>query len=271
MKGLINFFKGIAVGIATLVPGVSGGTMSIILGIYDNLIHSISSFFQDWKKNLLFLGEVALGGLLGMACFSSLLENALIRYPYVMKFFFMGVIFGGLPILYKKAETSKDNGSGIVYFVIGAVLVLAMSSQPTAVTTLATSTGILSIIFLFIAGIIIAVALILPGISGSFMLLALGLYDVTLNAINTFNGPFLIPLALGVFVGTVATTKTIEKLLQKHPRKTYMLILGFILGSLVEVYPGIPAYGEVAASIVAAIVGFILIFWMSKKEFQSEN
>ena len=147
MKGLINFFKGIAVGIATLVPGVSGGTMSIILGIYDNLIHSISSFFQDWKKNLLFLGEVALGGLLGMACFSSLLENALIRYPYVMKFFFMGVIFGGLPILYKKAETSKDNGSGIVYFVIGAVLVLAMSSQPTAVTTLATSTGILSIIF----------------------------------------------------------------------------------------------------------------------------
>ena len=108
MKGLINFLKGIAVGIATLVPGVSGGTMSIILGIYDNLIHAVSSFFQDWKKNLLFLGEVALGGLLGMACFSSLLEGALIRYPFVMKFFFMGVIFGGLPVCLLYTSDAAD-------------------------------------------------------------------------------------------------------------------------------------------------------------------
>ena len=100
------------------------------------------------------------------------------------------------------------------------------------------------------------------------MLLALGLYDVTLNAINNFNVPFLIPLALGVFIGTIATTKTIEKLLQKHPKKTYMLILGFILGSLVEVYPGIPRHGEVATSIVALIVGFVLIFWISRKEVE---
>lgn len=266
VKGLINFLKGIAVGIATLVPGVSGGTMSIILGIYDDLIHSVSSFFHDWKKNLIFLGQVALGGLLGMVLLSNVLEEALIKYPFVMKFFFIGVIFGGLPVLFKKASGTKSEGKGYIFFAIGFIIVFLMSSEPGSVTTLATTKGILSVIFLLIAGFIIAIALILPGISGSFMLLALGLYDVTLNAINTLNIPFLIPLALGALIGTVATTKTIEKLLQKYPRKTYMLILGFIAGSIPQVYPGIPTGGQFFPSIVAIVLGFILIYILGKKE-----
>jgi putative membrane protein len=267
MKYLVNFLKGLAIGIATLVPGVSGGTMAIVLGVYDDLIHAISSFFQNWKKNIVILLEVGLGGLTGLLLFSKLFQNVLDKYPVIMGFFFMGVIFGGVPVLYKKATaTGKINLRDSIFFVIGLIIVLLLSSEPDKTTTMATNPGITSMAFLFIAGIVLAVALILPGISGSFMLLVLGLLDVTLNAINTRNIPFLIPLGLGVALGTLGTAKTIEKLLQKHPGKTYMLILGFVLGSLLPVFPGKPVGFSIITSAAALIVGFLFINWLSKRE-----
>jgi putative membrane protein len=267
MKFLINFFKGLIIGIATLVPGVSGGTMAVILGVYDDLIHAIGSFFEDWKKHIVILLQIGLGGLAGLVLFSKLFGSVLDKYPFVMGFFFIGVIFGGVPVLYKKSiAEGKRNYKDMIFFVIGFIIVLLLSSEPAATTTLATSQGFVSIVFLFIAGIVLAVALILPGISGSFMLYVLGLYSITLNAINTRNIPFLIPLGLGVALGTLGTAKTIEKLLQKYPSKTYMLILGFVLGSLLPVFPGIPAGFLIISSAAALIVGFLFINWLSKKE-----
>jgi putative membrane protein len=167
--------------------------------------------------------------------------------------------------LYRKSATVKKGITDYILLVLGFITVLLMSAEPSATTAMATSQGILSMIFLFIAGIIIAIALILPGISGSFMLLALGLYDITLNAINNVNLPFLIPLVLGIAVGTIGTTKLIEKLLQKYPGKTYMLIIGFVIGSLVPVFPGIPSGSQLILSAVAFIIGFIFIFWLGRK------
>lgn len=267
MKNFKNFFKGIAVGVATLVPGVSGGTMAVILGIYDDLIHAIGSFFEDWKKHFILLLQIGLGALAGMALFSKLLENAMIRIPFEMKFLFMGIIIGGLPVLYRKSrELGKRDYKDFIFLIIGFATVLLMSAEPQATTTMATSKGLISMVFLFIAGIVIAVALILPGISGSFMLLALGLYGVTLNAINTLNIPFLIPLGLGVLVGTLATTKIIEKLLQRYPGKTYMLIIGFVVGSLIPVFPGMPSSVHILTSIATFIIGFLAILWLGKAE-----
>lgn len=265
MKGLKNFLKGIAVGVATLVPGVSGGTMAIILGIYDDLIHAISSFFQDWKTHTRLLLEIGFGGLLGILLFSRLLENAISKYPHIMKFLFMGIIIGGLPVLYRKATTYRKSKKGdFVFAILGFIMVLLLSKDPTVTTTMATSQGIVSIVFLFIAGIVMAVALVLPGISGSFMLLVLGLYDVTLNAINDLNIPFLIPFGLGIVVGTLATTKIIESFLQKHPSKAYMLIMGFVVGSLIPVFPGMPPTSQLIPSVMVFIIGFIIIFFLGK-------
>lgn len=266
MKHVKNFFKGMVIGLATLVPGVSGGTMAIIMGVYDKLIHAISTYFQNWKNNTVLLLEIGAGGILGMALFSKLLENALNTYPAVMQFLFIGVILGGLPTLFKKSSSvGKRVASDFIYLVLGFVIVLLMSSEPAAVTEMATSQGLLSTLFLFFAGIIIAIALVLPGISGSFMLLALGLYSVTLGAINDFNIAFLIPLGLGVVVGTLGTTKLIETMLHKYPSKTYMLIIGFVLGSLISVFPGIPENGQLIASIITFTVGFLTILWLGKR------
>jgi len=266
MKYLVNIFKGLAIGVATLVPGVSGGTMAIVLGIYDDLLHAVGSFFKDWKKHTIFLAQLGIGGLLGVLLLSRLLEDVIGRYPFVMGFFFIGVILGGVPVLYKKSMEGKSDIRNLIFLIIGFAIVLLLSAEPEATTTLATMEGFKSVIFLFVAGLVIAVALVLPGISASFMLYVMGLYSVTLNAINTRNIPFLVPLAIGVGLGTLATTKAIEMLLQKYAAQSYMLILGFVLGSLKPVFPGIPKGYSAVASVAALVIGFLIIRWLSKKE-----
>lgn len=271
MRNLINFIKGIVIGIATLVPGVSGGTMAILLNVYDDLIHSISSFFKDWKKHTIFLVEIGLGALLAFVLFGNLIKLALRNFPMQVGFFFLGVICGGIPVMYKKATSTKGTYKDLIFLVLGFLLVLLMSKDPTAVTTIATQGGLVSTIFLLIAGFIIAIALILPGISGSFMLLSLGLYDVTIDAITKFNIPFLIPLGIGTAIGVITTTRTIEKLFEKHHRKTYMLILGFVAGSVIPVFPGIPkGIPSMITSILAVIIGFIIIILIGKKSLEVE-
>lgn len=258
--------KGAAAGIAMLVPGVSGGTMAIILGIYDRMIHSVSSFFQDWKKNFLFLLQVGVGGVLGVLLFGRIMESAMASVPHIMKYLFMGFIVGGLPVLYRKSVSAGKGGvSDLFFLAMGFVIVLLMAPEPETVVNMASARGFLGFIFLMAAGVIIAIAFVLPGISSSFMLLALGMYEITLSAINTVNIPFLIPLGLGVAGGTIGTAKIIEKLLDKYPRKMYLLIMGFVVGSLIEVYPGIPAGWQLPVSVAAFAFGFGIMFLIGRK------
>lgn len=261
---MINFLKGIAIGIATLIPGVSGGTMSIILGIYDDLIHAISSFFSDMKKHITLLLQIGLGALLAFALFSNIIKFLLDKFPMEIGFFFLGVIGGGIPLLYKKATKQSKSSTDLIYLIVGFLLILLMSGD-TATSTFTGNSPLVNALFLGVAGFIIAVALILPGISGSFMLLTLGIYDMTIESITSFNVPFLIPLGIGVIIGTLATTRVIEKLMQKYPSKTYMLILGFVAGSILSVFPGMPSGLAFITCPIVAIIGFVLIFYMGKK------
>lgn len=264
MKIIIHIVKGIIIGIATLVPGVSGGTMAIILGLYDDIIHSISSFFKDIKGNIIFLGTVGIGGVIGLLGFSRLMKFCLENFKFPMMYLFIGIIIGGIPVLYKKA-IGKRNITNWIYFAIGFAVILVMSFYTGTIVNLASSTGILKFVFLFFAGIIIAVALILPGISTSFMLLAIGLYDITVNAISNVEINYLVPISLGVGFGIIATTKILENFLAKKPAQTYMLILGFVIGSIIEVFPGIPGGFDIIISIATFLLGFIVIRAMSEK------
>ncbi len=201
MDKLVNVLKGIIIGIATLVPGVSGGTMAIILGVYDDIIHSISSFFSDVRKNAVFLATVGIGGVIGLFGFSRLMEYLLANFRYPMIYLFIGVIIGGIPVLYKKTDTGNKKAVDWIFFAAGFVIVLIMNLFNVTIVNLANSTGILQFVFLFVAGIVIAVALILPGISTSFMLLAIGLYDVFIDAISNVKLNYLIPSVWGWFSG----------------------------------------------------------------------
>lgn len=325
MNKIINVIKGIVIGIATLVPGVSGGTMAIILGIYDDMIHAVSSFFKDIKKNIIFLMTLGIGGIIGLGAFSKLIEYSLLHFHYPVIYLFLGIIIGGIPVLMKKVEDNQSfkikkdtlylvwgltivlmmslfdlcfglskmtgflgfiflciiglvgglflinnkNGSQTkkdwLYYIIGFLIIVIMSIYDGRIVNLAASTGVFNFVFLCIAGIIIAVALILPGISTSFMLLALGLYEITLKAINNVELNYLIPIVLGVGIGVITTTQVLENFMKNKPRPTYMLILGFVIGSIIEVFPGTPSGVDTFVSLITFILGFIIIRYISNK------
>lgn len=271
MKALILFLKGIAIGLATLVPGVSGGTMALILDVYDRLISSISSFFKNWKRNTLFLLVVGAGSLVGLLGFSGLFEYLMKNpaYSLPLTFFFVGVIVSGIPVLWKKVKTGgKPRPVDYASLIIGLGLAVLMALQPSAWLNLASSTGsFISFVYLFGVGILVAVALILPGISTSFFLLALGLYQPFLQALNDKNIGFLLPVVLGTILGVLATTRLLENLMKNKTRPTYMLILGFVAGSLVQVIAesGLPAGWQIAWSVLTFAAGYFAI-WLMRQD-----
>ncbi|HBQ63417.1 MAG TPA: DUF368 domain-containing protein [Clostridiales bacterium] len=264
MNLLLTPLKGALTGIAMLIPGVSGGTMAIILGIYDHIIHAISTFFRDWKKNTLYLLAVGIGAAAGIGLFSNLISRALDHFRHPMIYLFLGIVIGGLPVLFRHIQNPEKKKADSLFLFIGLVIVLLMTLEPAAIVNLSQGTGILNFIFLVLAGVIIAVALILPGISTSFMLLTLGLYEPTIDAVKTFNLAFLIPVLLGCLLGVITTTRILETLLNKHTRKTYLLILGFVLGSIMQIFPGIPQGMDILYCLLTLATGYLAIRALSR-------
>ncbi|MFR1710206.1 MAG: DUF368 domain-containing protein [Clostridium sp.] len=268
MENIFVILKGMVIGISNIIPGVSGGTMAVVLGIYDKLISTVNHFFKDWKKNILFLGEIAIGAGLGIILFSKLITNLLNNHPEPTNFFFIGLILGSFPILYKRASKGKVKKVNYLWFLLTFVLMIIMSIfSDVEVSTIAmTSLNAKSFISLFLAGFIAAATMILPGVSGSLVLLILGLYTTFTNAISTFNIPLLIPGGLGILVGILTMTKLIESFLSKHPQPAYFAICGLVLGSVFPVYPGFTFNLSSVISILTFVIGFILTYILGKKE-----
>lgn len=265
-SNIFTLLKGLIIGGTMLVPGVSGGSMAMILGIYNRLISAISSFFQNVKKNIIFLGIFVIGALSGMVLFANPLLSLIERFPKPMLYFFIGAALGGVPMMYKESQVKKISSRHIIYILAGILVVTVLGLLPTDVFSADSQAGMLRIVLLPVAGFIAALALILPGISVSYMLLVLGLYEPTITAVKNLDILFLLPLGLGVILGILLTTKLLETFMSKFPSVTYMVILGFILGSLAETFPGIPSGIEWLICILTLAAGFTSIYMLSKLE-----
>mgnify|MGYP002301106417 FL=1 len=253
--------KGAIVGGTMLVPGVSGGTMAIILGIYDQLVHAVASFRRQPRQNLLFLFLFCVGGGLGMLLFSRPLLSLLNAFPLPMGYFFIGAVAGSIPMIYQKSQPSSFSWHVPVYVLAGVVIVSLFSVLPTGVIS---STGSWQPLLLIVTGIVAAAALVLPGISVSYLLLMLGLYDKTIAAISHLQFSFLLPLFIGLCIGILLVTKILERLMDRHPRPTYLVILGFMLASIASVFPGLPSLAVAPACVLTFAAGFFIIYRLSK-------
>lgn len=251
--------KGLCVGGTMLVPGVSGGSMAMILGIYDKLIESVSSFLKDVKSSLIFLIAFSIGGGVGMILLAKPLLYLIESYPMLLLYFFIGVVAGGIPMIYQKAEVNKITWKVFLYPVIGLAAVFLFELLPADFLQLGDGKGILGFLMLGAAGIVAAVALVLPGISVSYLLLLLGIYDKTVMAIGDFNLSYLMPLGLGILLGIILTTKLLENAMKNHTQATYLIILGFVGGSMAEVFPGIPQGMEIFFCLAALVAGYGII------------
>lgn len=261
-KEVRTFLKGAWIGGTMLVPGVSGGSMAMILGIYDELIASVSSFFKDIKRHFIFLSIFSGGAILGMIAFAKPISHLLNKYPMPVMYFFVGAVVGSIPLIYKKSTVREVNFRIIFYTLLGLVTMYLLAQLPTDALKSEMHSGLGSFLLLVGAGFVAAIALILPGISVSYMLLLMGMYDETMRAIGEFYLPFLVPLGLGLLIGVMMTTKILERAMSQHPQPTYLIILGFMVGSTMKVFPGIPAGAEIIiclGTFLAGVFGILLV------------
>lgn len=241
-----NIIKGAIIGIANIIPGVSGGTMAVSMGIYDQLIHCITHLFSELKKNLKFLIPIFLGAGIGLVGLSFVIEYLFDVAPFETNLLFIGLIIGGLPAMWKRVKGNAVKVPHIVAFVLFFALVVGLAAFGNAEgADVVLEPGFSNGIMLFLVGVIAAATMIIPGVSGSMILLLLGYYNPIVSEINNFiralvamdfvalwRGVLIfVPFGLGVVAGIFGIAKIIEIVFQKFPLLAYWAIIGLIVSS----------------------------------------
>ncbi len=243
--------KGAMMGVANIIPGVSGGTMAVSMGIYDKIIHAATHLVSEFKKSMKLLLPIVLGMALGIVVLARILEYMFARVPLQTNLLFIGLIIGGLPAITKKVKGKTIRLGHILVCLLffGVVAGLAMmGEQEGAAADL--SFNVINIVKLFGVGIVASATMVIPGVSGSMMLMLMGYYNPILNEVNDFidnlvqfNVPgildgckVLVPFGIGVVVGIFAIAKIIEIIFEKFPDHAYWAIIGLIVASPVAIF-----------------------------------
>lgn len=267
--------SGAWIGGTMTVPGVSGGSMAMILGIYDRLITSVNGIFhrEKRKESIIFLLKFLLGAAAGLFLFSSLITFLLDQFPMPTRYFFLGTVAGGVPLIFREAHVKRFSLSVIVYPALGIAAALSIAMLPEGLFDTGFGGGffsiLLGVLIQLAGGVVVAIALVLPGISVSQMLLVLGLYERLTGAVSALDVMTLLsflPLMIGTVGGILLTTNLIEKAMKRFPTATYLMIFGFILGSLPELFPGIPSGWEILFCALLGFAGFFALYFVSEKE-----
>lgn len=273
-ENIILGVKGFIMGIANIIPGVSGGTLALTLGIYERFIGAISHFFSNLKENIKFLLPIAIGLCPAILSMSRVIDYSYEHFPIPTTLFFVGLVIGGIPMLYHKVKGKKE-GKQISSWIIllmtfSLVIVMAFADQLFGTTAKVNLSGLdlWGYIILFFVGMIAAATMVIPGVSGSLVLMLLGYYYPILKVVKSLtkfenlgeNIMIAGIFGIGVLVGIVLISKIIEFLLKKFETKTYYGVLGFIFASILAI--PISTYNEVenlVFSVPQILIGIIFM------------
>ena len=275
-KHIRNFLNGLALGITEIVPGISGGTVAIILGVYQEIIEAVNHFTEDWRKHLRFLFALLLGSAVGLITFSTIINYLLENYSFPTMLFFIGLIVGVIPPIYFKVKSPGRFKLNEIAWIMLPVSVLLVVSELQGVSITNPAEAISNIdvpfmVFTFFAGIIAAMALVVPGVSGSFILLLFGLYPLVTYCLSSIRYlladitnirlmldicKVLLPLGVGVIIGALSMMRLIEKLLKNHYKTTYLVILGLLIGSVYALSKA-PILFQSGVSAMIVIIGSV--------------
>lgn len=247
---LKKILQGMVVGIANIIPGVSGGTMMVAMGLYDKLIYSITHLKSEFKESMKLLIPIFAGAGIAIVALSRLFEFLLATYPIPTNFAFCGLIAGSLPFIFQKVKGhSVTVGKMIPFFIFFGVVILMAVLGEDGGSTADVSFGIVNVIKLLGVGVVAAATMVVPGVRGSMMLMLLGYYDTIIETINDcidaliqFNMTELLrvvgilaPFGIGVVVGIFAIAKLIEFIFKKAEIHAYYGIIGLILASPIAI------------------------------------
>ncbi len=248
MAFIILALKGFLIGIAFIIPGVSGGTVAIYLGVYDKMLHAIGNIFSEFKKSVLFLMPIFIGIAVSVVALAKLLGLLLDWNSFATLMLFIGLIAGGIPSLWKKLGVKPFKASAVIAFLISFLLVLMLFIGKSVGSEAGVSNFAMNwpnIILILLLGMISSMTMIVPGISGSALLMTLGFYTaIVTNVVGDildftqigYNLFVAIPFAIGVAIGIILFSKVIEYLLRKYKVTTFAAIIGFVLASAIVIF-----------------------------------
>lgn len=290
---IFNILKGICIGVANVIPGFSGGTMAVMLKIYDLFVYALANIFNDFKNVVkkcwsLFIG-ILLGVLIALITVVKLLEVI----PFITVMFFVGLIFGSIPQIYNNAKHGKLKIADIISFIVAIAIIVVLPFINTTNSTTIDYNFPLYII-LFLLGIVCSSAMVIPGVSGSLVLMAFGYYEFIMATIkeflvNLFNFSMnnywsmffvILSFALGCIAGLVFVSKLISYLMKKFPKTVFVAILGLLVASPFSIiYKTLNEYivtfdvWTIIFSIISCALGVALVLvgeYFSKK-YSKEN
>ena len=279
MKFFIDILKGMVIGLANIIPGVSGGTMMVSMGIYDTLIYCITHLFKQFKKSLMTLLPFVVGMIAALAILSNVITWALMDEfaSLPTNTLFIGLILGGLPAILRQVKGKKKGAVGAVLFGVFFALIIVMQIfQSEHVATITLSFG--EVIKLFMLGAVASATMVIPGVSGSMILKLLGYYEPVVTvaipglisglahgewaAIGT-NVGILLPFGLGIVVGIFAIAKLIEVLLARWEGQTYCAILGLVTASPVAILMATEMVNLSWTTLIISLLTFAIGFYVA--------
>jgi putative membrane protein len=274
--------KGVIIGIANVIPGVSGGTMMVSMGVYDTLLHCITGIFKQFLKSVKTLLPYIIGAIVGIVALASVLTYLFEHFPLPTYTAFIGLILGGLPPLLKRIDMKKANLFAMLLFLLFLALIIVMAVSNTEESSGSVNFTWVQALILLGVGVIASATMIIPGVSGSMVLMLLGYYRTIMDAVTHLKDgllggdmtlalaqlKILIPFGVGVVVGIYAVAKLIEWLLKRYPIYTYSSILGLVVASPVALLLRCDMSGVtpviVLISLATFIAGFIFSVWLSR-------
>lgn len=275
-----NIIKGMMIGIANIMPGVSGGTLAVSMGIYDKLIHCITHILSEFKESMKFLLPIFAGAGIALVALTFVIEALFQYYPIPTNLLFIGLIVGGLPPVITKVKSHKLSFghilAGLLFFVLVVGMAMMGGNGNRQVTL---NFGIVPMIKLVLVGIIAAATMIIPGVSGSMVLLILGYYQpiiqqitvfctavITLDMAGILRGvAILLPFGIGVLIGILGIAKIIEIIFEKYPLYAYCAIIGLIAASPIAILVCSNFAGFSVSVLLISIVTFAAGFGIAIK------
>lgn len=258
--------SGFLLGLAMVVPGVSGGVLAMALGLYEPIVGAIARPLENWRGHLRFFLPLGLGAGACVLFLSRALQFLITRYPLPTVYFFFGLVLAGLPSVFRLANAQGFGLSHGLSLIAGTCLLLVVSGLPAASGQLWESLGLFAYV---LKGAIVGAALVVPGLSVSMLLLALGLYEELLGAVARLDLAILLPAALGFVPGLVLLSKAMNWFFERRFGQIYYAILGLMLGSLGAAFPGFPRWGWEWVLCLALFAGGVWIGSFFNRENES--
>lgn len=275
------FSIGAAMGVANIIPGVSGGTIAVVFGIYEQLMQALGNFLTDKSKRggyILFLFILFSGALFSIVLFARVLSWAFDNYELMTVYFFMGLIMGSIPVVVRSHHDMKVSPARIAAFIGGAALVviLALFQHGKGTGSEIFNAGNITVfqyLYFLFCGIVASSAMIVPGISGSFILILLGTYRTILDSLSALTSHsfaegltieirtrlFLLgALGIGIVIGILGFAKFMSWALKRYPAITMYVILGLIIGSFYQIYPGFSFSWRGAGAVLTFVAGLLI-------------